>query len=189
VGGAASHRGQVSPTVRGTLTRKMQRAPSTPWLAFGLLAALGCGPAPGWEEIAAPAHDAPGRSTHYAHDRDAEELAEPVRQQAVARGLTGRWVGVGHQSDGPSWRMELDVARTDDGPCAVVRYPDDDCAGYWTCTEVSGRRLLAVEHITVGAERCAARVDVGVELQQSGQLVFRAVAGDVTAGARLERAR
>jgi hypothetical protein len=85
--------------------------------------------------------------------------------------------------------MELDVARTDDGPCAVVRYPDDDCAGYWTCTEVSGRRLLAVEHITVGAERCAARVDVGVELQQSGQLVFRAVAGDVTAGARLERAR
>lgn len=148
------------------------------------LPASGCGPAPGWEEVAAPGYEPPGRTIAV---EEAPEVAAP--RPKVRRALEGRWVGEGCQSDGPSWRVELDIARSDEGPCAVVRYPDEDCAGYWTCTEVGGRRLIAVEHITEGADRCAPRVDVGVELDRDGELIFRAVAGDITAGARLQRAR
>jgi hypothetical protein len=127
----------------------------------------GCGPAP-------------------YYDDDVPQAAA----QAQARGsLFGRWKGVGHQNNGASWAMELDVSRADDGPCAVVRYPDLDCAGYWTCAcSEDGRSIQAIDRITHGKERCADKVDVDITLSNDGrELVFNATTGDIQASARLER--
>ena len=133
--------------------------------------AMGCGTSPEFvddpvDHPAAPSHDA----------------------DAPAQGsVLGRWSGVGYQSSGSSWEMVLDVAHTDEGPCAVVRYPDVGCAGYWTCTGSSdGTRLKAVERITTGKKHCIDRVDVSVKLVSRGRrLAFAAQADDQTAEATL----
>jgi hypothetical protein len=103
--------------------------------------------------------------------------------------LVGRWTGVGRQSDGGRWEIELDVARTDEGPCAVVRYPDLGCSGFWTCVPADkAYRLEAVETITEGQERCMGDVPVSVVLGPTGRdAMFDACTDEVTANARLVR--
>ena len=50
--------------------------------------------------------------------------------------------------------MVLDIARTGEGPCAAIHYPDVGCAGYWTCKGQSeGDYLEAVERITLSELR------------------------------------
>ncbi|NUP06814.1 MAG: hypothetical protein HOW73_12240 [Polyangiaceae bacterium] len=132
-----------------------------------------CGPAPGyWEDKTDP----------YA------SMKSPLFQ---GQSIRGRWVGEGRQSDGPRWQMELDIANTDEGPCAIVHYPDLDCMGYWTCDGGSeASRIRATEHITHGAGRCADNIPVDAGFSSDGeQLVFEARAGEIVAGARLDRAR
>ena len=107
----------------------------------------------------------------------------------LLRGLVGRWKGVGHQSDGSSWEMEVDVTRLDEGPCAIVQYPSLGCGGYWECLGSAGRRLRAIERITVGTDTCVDRVRVDLRLSKSQQEVaFTAKTGDVGAAGRLTRA-
>ncbi len=103
-------------------------------------------------------------------------------------GLVGRWSGVGHQSDGSSWAMEVDVTRLDDGPCALVHYPSLGCSGYWECFHSAGRRLRAVERITEGKGTCVDNVRVDLKLGRDRQTVaFTAKTGDVSAAGKLER--
>lgn len=85
----------------------------------------------------------------YEYD-EAPHVAEPVPRVAVM----GHWSGDGHQSDGPSWQMEVDVVRAAPGRCATISYPDVGCSGYWTCTQAGNHSLHGVEHITVGRDRC-----------------------------------
>lgn len=105
--------------------------------------------------------------------------------------LAGHWTGVGQQSDGAQWKMELDITRTDDGPCAIVRYPDLGCGGYWSCVanDEDGGGFQAIEHITHGSNRCVDRVNVEVSLSDTGRLIFSADAGNILAGARLDKSR
>lgn len=132
-----------------------------------------CGPAPGYFEHSG----SPGKLI---------VVSEPA---SVDESVFGRWTGTGYQSDGPRWKMDVDIARSDSGPCAVVRYPDYGCSGYWTCTSDGGdTRLRAVEHITDGLDRCADSVEMDVEVTSRGELVVYATAGEITAAARLARA-
>jgi len=116
--------------------------------------------------------------------------ANDVQRPRPARGsLVGAWSGVGQQSDGASWQMELDIANTQEGACAIVRYPDVGCAGYWTCLcDDEGGHLQAVERITEGRDRCIDGVSVDVGLSRDGSLVFNGQTSEIDAKARLERA-
>ena len=102
--------------------------------------------------------------------------------------LLGRWSGVGYQSTGADWDMVVDIARTDEGPCAAVHYPDVDCTGYWTCKGQSeGDYLEAVERITSGRDKCIDQTRVRLRLTPSGRAEFEAQADDQTAEGTLER--
>ncbi|MFO0555400.1 MAG: hypothetical protein U0271_43890 [Polyangiaceae bacterium] len=151
--------------------------------------AAGCGPAPDYyyEGVRHPDGQQIGRT----HDhRQSAEVTEGV--DGANDLFEGRWTGVAKQSDGPTWAIELDVTRTDGGPCAIVRYPDIGCGGYWTCTRgTADNRVRAVEHITQqptgGGDRCMARVDIELRLTDDDTVSFRAKSGGITAAAKLTR--
>lgn len=145
--------------------------------------AVACGPSPDfyYEDVAGPADVA---AYERPEPEDVGETASSSRESVL-----GHWSGVGDQSDGPRWKMELDVSRTDAGVCAIVRYPDLGCSGYWTCLEDgASHRIHAVERITEGRDRCADGVDVDIAMSHDGsRLVFEASAGDIRAKAKLRR--
>jgi hypothetical protein len=144
------------------------------------LAATGCGISPEYRDEVQEAHDVVADED--ASDGDDARPAHPS--------IVGRWSGTGHQNDGSSWRIEVDVARVDGGPCAIVRYPELDCAGYWECSQTSNlRRLRAVERITHGRDKCVDRVDVQLKLYRGEGAVFKAHTGDIVARGRLQPVR
>jgi hypothetical protein len=110
-------------------------------------------------------------------------IAEP---SIPASPLAGSWTGEGKQSDGANWRIKLDVISVTPGMCAHVRYPDLDCAGTWTCTQVSEHEMHAFEHITQGRDRCIDN-EVDVQFQEDGTLALDAHADGITAEAHLAR--
>lgn len=176
-------------------------------LVVGMMLA-GCGPSPAFYYEDATEADysyrsppsaeghAPGRG-HDTPPLEREPSGEIIHEPDVTNDgvrisdpeLAGHWTGVGQQSDGAQWKMELDITRTDDGPCAIVRYPDLNCGGYWSCVANSeeGDGFQAIEHITHGSSRCMDRVNVEVSLTETGRLVFSADAGNILAGARLDK--
>ena len=116
------------------------------------------------------------------------EKERPASTPNVSRGLIGRWEGVGHQSDGSTWEMELDITRVDDGVCGVVHYPSLGCSGFWVCDDSSGRRLRAVEHITEGRRTCVDGVEVSLRLTRQRETVaFTAQTAEISAAGRLTR--
>lgn len=139
--------------------------------------AVGCGTSPEFmDDVATPVEVVRVRPA--TESRDVDPLA----------GLVGRWTGVGHQSDGSSWAMEVDVTRLEDGPCALVHYPSLGCSGYWECFHSAGRRLRAVERITDGKGICVDDVRVDLKLGRDRQTAaFTARTGDVSAAGKLER--
>ncbi|RLB45729.1 MAG: hypothetical protein DRI90_28120 [Deltaproteobacteria bacterium] len=69
--------------------------------------------------------------------------------------LLGTWVGIGQQSDGPSWPMKVKVITFRKGTCAFVDYPSQECAGQWDCTVNSdGQWLMGREHLSKGQGAC-----------------------------------
>jgi hypothetical protein len=151
-------------------------------IAVGLLgaalAATGCGISPEFRDDVNEPHEV-------ATIDDAGDEVLPAHPSIV-----GRWRGTGHQNDGSSWRIEVDVARVDGGPCAIVRYPELDCAGYWECSRTSNlRRVRAIERITHGRDKCVDRVDVQLKLYRGEGAVFKAHTGDIVARGRLRPAR
>jgi hypothetical protein len=145
---------------------------------WALLAVVGCGASPEFAE-----------DPEYASEAEVSTPA-PAATRIAGGSLLGRWSGTGYQSSGSSWEMVLDIARTDEGPCAIVDYPDVGCAGYWTCVGRSdGNGLEAVEHITTGKKRCVDRVEVRVKLVEGSRLAFMAQAEDQTAEATLAPTR
>ncbi|MFO0554663.1 MAG: hypothetical protein U0271_40170 [Polyangiaceae bacterium] len=88
--------------------------------------------------------------------------------------LVGRWRGTVLRSDGSEGSMIVEVAWTEPGLCAVVRYPKQGCMGYWTCTEeTSDHRLRAIEHLDGRGAECHANTDVELKLT-GGAVAFRA---------------
>lgn len=122
-----------------------------------------------------------------------EEAVEPDADDYVTAGrmksLIGQWKGMGQQSNGSTWDIELAISSHRPGRCATIRYPSSGCSGYWECTaSFDGAQLDAVEHITKGKDRCIDQVDVQLVVNEGGRTIsFYAVTGDVTAEGRLAR--
>ncbi|MBW2458988.1 MAG: hypothetical protein JRI68_31100 [Deltaproteobacteria bacterium] len=150
---------------------------AVPALVLGGLAVAACGPSPEYFDRPEDAHD-----VVVVEDED-----EPREATVGYASVLGRWRGMGVQSDGARWLIELDVANLDAGPCAVVRYPTIGCSGYWVCPEPSdGSRIEAVERITEGRGHCSDQVAVKVALANDhGSLCYFADDGQVTASGKL----
>ena len=156
-------------------------------LAAAATSAFGCGPAPDYyDDVVAPHEVAPPPAAQEPIG-EAEAATPAPSHNDRGSALFGTWTGTGHQNDGTSWAMEVDITRSDEGPCATVRYPDLGCAGFWTCTADEHGGLRAVERITLG-ERCADHVAIDAHVTRSGELIFHAATGDIRAEGRLQRA-
>jgi hypothetical protein len=152
--------------------------------AAAAMVMFGCGPSPDfYDEVVEP-----NEIQTQTHDRTPDRPHDAAANVSTSA-LFGKWTGVGHQNNGTQWAMEVDVTRADQGPCAVVRYPDLGCAGFWTCTcSDEGGHIQAVERITDGQDKCADRVDIDLHMGADGKLVFNASTGDIRADGRLDRA-
>jgi hypothetical protein len=103
--------------------------------------------------------------------------------------LVGRWVGIGKQDSGSTWKMVLTIESLGAGRCATISYPSIPCGGHWQCSKPSdGFVLEGVEHITEGRGRCHDKVPVMVRLARDRQsLAFAVEAGPDSAEANLTR--
>ena len=130
---------------------------------------------------------------HYPdEDGYTEEVAEPTPSPAATSpgdpDLVGRYEGVGHQSNGPTWTVSVALTDPSVGTCAIVRFPDDRCTGYWECTRVDGDRIEAVERITRGKDKCLDGVQIEATLLHGGRtLAFVGEAKGIKAVGKLRR--
>jgi hypothetical protein len=117
----------------------------------------------------------------------------PTNSEPPTPTLLGEWEGIGHQSDGSSWTMQVEILSLSAGRCASVRYPSIPCATEWICSEASdGTGLRAHEQVTENRGVCIDG-DVAMSLTPAGELEWhwagKDAQGPVTAGAVLRRAK
>lgn len=117
-----------------------------------------------------------------------DEVAAPAASLPADPDLVGRYEGVGHQSNGPTWTVSVALTDPSVGTCAIVRFPDDRCTGYWECTLVDGDRIEAVERITRGKDKCLDGVQIEATLLHGGRtLAFVGEAKGIKAVGKLRR--
>ena len=138
-------------------------------LAVIALASSACGPAPMYdhEPVTAEAVDP-------AVVVMVQPEAAPTPAHAPNGIPLGRWIGVGHQSNGSSWSVVALVSSLDAGPCATIELPTSRCGGQWVCREpFDGHTLRAEEELTFGHENCIDHIDVEVTPTPEGFLHVR----------------
>lgn len=145
-----------------------------------LATAAGCGISPEFM-------DDPNYPDEGGYAYEAAAPAEPASAPADPD-LVGRYEGVGHQSNGPTWTVSVALTDPSVGTCAIVRFPDDRCTGYWECTRVDGDRIEAVERITRGKDKCLDGVQIEATLLHGGRtLAFVGEAKGIKAVGKLRR--
>ncbi len=100
-------------------------------------------------------------------------LALLLATSAQAGGLftstySGNWRGVGIQSDGSDWDMQLTLGPT----LGVVRYPRLQCGGNWQYTAVETNSLSGVETIDFGLENCIETGMVYLQPYGENQMIY-----------------
>jgi hypothetical protein len=165
-------------------------SPSTRFL-FALsttFVATGCGISPEFrDEVEYPAPLPASPPSELAAPAPISEAPISAAEPAGDAAMVGRFEGTGVQSNGPSWPVSVTITDLGKGACAIVRFPDDDCTGYWQCTDVRGNKLRAVERITRGKDKCLDGVNIRARLLPSGELAFVARARGVKAAGTLQR--
>lgn len=79
--------------------------------------------------------------------------------QEVPQWLFGSWEGVGYQSPTNStWRIELNYDILNKS--FSINYPSLECSGNWQLLEAKDNRLVFVEQITDGQDKCDNNVKV-----------------------------
>lgn len=79
--------------------------------------------------------------------------------QEVPKWIHGSWEGVGYQSPTNSaWKIELhcDTAKNN----FSINYPSLECSGHWKLLESETNRIVLVEQITEGQDKCDNNVKV-----------------------------
>ena len=78
------------------------------------------------------------------------------------------WRGVGIQTDGSDWDMEVTLGPT----LGVVRYPSLRCGGRWQYLDETADSLSGVETIDYGLENCIEAGQIYLQPHQNGQMIF-----------------
>lgn len=98
-------------------------------------------------------------------------LTSPIAAHAGANFIAshaGNWRGVGIQTDGSSWEMQLTLGPTQ----GIVSYPSLSCGGTWTYSEVGPASLSGDEIIDYGLENCIESGSVYVQPYGEDQLLY-----------------
>jgi len=97
----------------------------------------------------------------------------------------GNWRGVGIQSDGSDWDMQVTLGPT----LGTVRYPNLRCGGAWQYVDVRSGSLSGIETIDYGLENCVETGQVYLETFGENQIFFMWCGAEdgVSAVAVLER--
>jgi len=80
----------------------------------------------------------------------------------------GKWRGVGIQSDGYDWDMQIALGPT----MGEVRYPSLRCGGVWRYSTVTALGLSGIESITYGLENCIETGSIFLQPDGENQLIF-----------------
>ncbi len=80
----------------------------------------------------------------------------------------GDWRGVGVQSDGASWAMQVTLGEGQ----GVVTYPSLQCGGIWTYGNMGVASLSGVETIDYGLENCIETGQIYLQPYQNDQMLF-----------------
>ncbi len=81
---------------------------------------------------------------------------------------SGNWHGVGIQTDGSDWDMQVTLGPT----LGVVRYPRLKCGGRWQYQAVAAASLTGVETIDYGLETCIETGKVYLQPYGDDRIVF-----------------
>jgi hypothetical protein len=115
---------------------------------------------------------------------------EPLTEPKAPAGTTvsGRWKGVGQQSNGSEWDVVLEVGDFGSKVCGTVRYPSIGCMGTWYCKGgFHPDGFDAIEKIEEGG-RCVDGVAIRLHLADDAQsVIFFAKGGGQRAAGRLHR--
>ncbi len=96
-------------------------------------------------------------------------FATPLQAGApFSRSFSGVWHGVGIQTDGSDWSMELTLGPT----LGVVRYPSLRCGGRWQFLNETANSLSGVEIIDYGLENCIETGEIYLQPAQNDQMIF-----------------
>jgi len=97
----------------------------------------------------------------------------------------GNWRGVGIQSDGSDWDMQVTLGPT----LGTVRYPRLQCGGRWQYSDVAPDSLSGVETIDYGLENCIETGQIYLETFGENRIFFMWCGAEdgVSAVAVLER--
>jgi uncharacterized protein YprB with RNaseH-like and TPR domain len=86
-------------------------------------------------------------------------ISSSLFAQEVPRWLHGSWEGVGYQSPTNSaWQIELTYDAVNKS--FAINYPSLECSGGWKLLEAKANRLVFVEIITDGLDKCDNNVKV-----------------------------
>jgi len=97
-------------------------------------------------------------------------LAVPALAADLSKDLKpdSRYYGVGWQSDGNHWSVELLI--TENG--GQVAYPSANCSGNWTLTKATKDQTKYIERITEGVDDCIVLGTVILEPLSDGRLLY-----------------
>lgn len=86
-------------------------------------------------------------------------ITSSVFAQEVPGWLHGSWEGIGYQAPTNSaWQIELNYDGQNNS--FSINYPGLECSGNWQLLESKGNRLVFVEQITDGKDKCDNNVKV-----------------------------
>lgn len=106
--------------------------------------------------------------------------------RAASAPILGRWKGMGEQTSGARWSIEVDLHALGPGVCGRVRYHGEGCVGEWICHGKSdGKRITAREKITRG--RCIPTGEMTMSVEKDGTLDWHWEADGEQAWAKLQR--
>ncbi|KAA3620751.1 MAG: hypothetical protein DWQ02_28855 [Bacteroidetes bacterium] len=83
----------------------------------------------------------------------------PLFAQEVPKWIHGSWQGVGYQSPTNS-AWEIDLKYDAENNRFSINYPSLGCSGHWKLLESETNRIVLVEQITDGMDKCDNNVKV-----------------------------
>ena len=142
--------------------------------------------------VEAPIVDIPVGSWDAASARSLVTEAPPSAASARSEpgSIVGRWEGIGHQDDGQSWPIEVEIKTTKHGVCAEADYPSVPCRAEWLCIgELHGQMQAREKLVDDSARRCIDNGAMTLRVREDGLLEWTWSGQGQKAEAQLHRTK
>jgi len=96
-------------------------------------------------------------------------LSTIIFSQEVPEWINGTWEGIGYQTPTNSaWKIDLEYDAKSES--FSIHYPSLNCSGEWELLESENNRLVFVERITTGLDKCDNNVKVIVNYVEASYI-------------------